>query len=74
MHFVFAALLGFVILIVLQIGASPSVITRPVEDDCNHVVIAQMFGTVTMVDSVVCGDQNFVWNGENLIEQSEEDF
>jgi hypothetical protein len=69
--------LGFIALLAMIggffIGASPVIkIGAPDANQCQHVDISRFWGTVTIVDAVMCPGDEFKFDGETLRQSIEE--
>jgi len=62
----------FVLIGVFFIGVQPTIMVYPPEDDCQRVHITRFWEQVTIIDATMCGDQEFKFNGENLLGETDE--
>jgi hypothetical protein len=55
------------------VGAHPEIkVAAPDANECQHVQVTRFWGTVTMIDAVMCDGQKFTLNGEELINDVQE--
>jgi hypothetical protein len=63
----------FVIVTGILIGSSPVVrIAAPDANECRHALITRYWGTVTIIDTVMCEGDAFKFNGKELINDVQE--
>jgi hypothetical protein len=55
------------------VGAAPVIrIAAPDANECQHVQITRYWGTVTIIDAVMCEGETFKFNGKELIHNVQE--
>jgi hypothetical protein len=55
------------------VGAQPEIKVAALDaNQCQHVQITRFWGTVTMIDAVMCDGQKFTLNGEAITQHEQE--